>query len=115
MDYEGLMSSILNDGIDRISFGDLKKETKRHLEEKYAKSVDAKAPRIIALMIGEGKVRTVCDDEKCNESFGNVGHIPVCDKCVIYPNKVMMQFIRDREGNMIYDFETGEPVPYDMR
>ena len=115
MDYEPLISEILNDGVDRMSFGELKENVKRSLEKRYAKSVDVKAPRIIALMIAEGKVKTMCDDGKCNELFGGTNHIPVCDRCVIYPNKVVMQITKDREGNVLYDFESGEPIPYDLR
>jgi hypothetical protein len=115
MDYKPLISDILNDGVDRMSFGELKKEAKRNLEKRYAKRVDVKAPYIIALMIAEGKVKTMCDDEKCNELFGEANHIPICDKCMIYPNKVVMQFTKDRDENMLYDFETGEPIPYNLR
>jgi hypothetical protein len=119
--YETVISKIISEA-DRISFGQLKKDAKKLLRsEEYKrrggspKLVDANAPSIVVYMIGEGSIDTVCENGKCNKTFGDTQAIPICDNCMIYPNRKIVGWKKDPNGNFVYDSEQDASVSYDFR
>jgi hypothetical protein len=118
--YETVISRIISEA-DRISFGQLKKDAKKLSSEEYKrrggspKLVDANAPSIVVQMLGEGKIDIACEDKKCNETFGDSQGIPICDNCMIYPNRKIVGWKKDSNGNFVYDSGQDTSVSYDFR
>lgn len=103
-------------GVGRISFYDLKKQAEKiSRSRRYGviKQLDNESRQILTDMIASGKIKTMCENDKCNESFGDPCRLPVCDQCMIYPNGKISGFKRDLEtGEFIIDMENPEPDPF---